>query len=262
MDMIGISSWGLFFAVLLLAIPGYVLWRVSPALLGRIGKAVLRMVAQLAVVGTYLYWMFRWDSFLIDLLWLVSMLAAGAFSICRHTRLRRRTLVVPLIVGQLLPVIIVGIYVAFLIFHPEKPLSARWMVALFGLLLYEVQRVVAVGVEVYYTRLRHNFQLYDFLVGNGASHWEAVMPFVKLAVEKALAPISASMAEAGIVTLPLLTLGQVLAGVSPVVAVAYTVVVMIASLTVSVASLLLALYLADRNTFDSYGRMKEVVMKG
>jgi len=261
MEFIGLSVWGLLFAVLLTAVPAYFFWRVSQPMLVRTALAVGRMLLQLAVVGVYMHWLFRWNSLLIDFVWLLLMAAMGAMVACSHTRLLRRVVALPLVVGQVVSVVVVGLYLLLLVFRPEQPFTARWIVPVAGLLLCGGQTVCTSGLQAYYTALQNEGRLYDFLLGNGATHLEAVMPFVRKATEKAFAPLLANMAVVGLVVLPELTLGQMFGGVSPAVAVAFTAVMIVASISVSVLSLVLTLYVADRRTFDANGRLRQVWMK-
>lgn len=258
MEIIGISLWGLFFALLLLAVPAYFFWSLSKRMLVRSALAVGRALLQLAFVGVYMHWLFRWNSVVIDLVWLSIMAVIGSFAACSRARLQPRIVVLPIVVGLLVSVVVVGLYLLLLVFKPGQPFVARWIVPVAGLLLCGGQMVCSSGLKSYYTSLRSEGCYYDFLLGNGATHLEAVMPFVRKAVEESFSPLLANMAVVGIVALPELTLGQMLGGVKPTVAVAFTAILIVASLSVSVLSLVIALYTADRRTFDANGRLRRV----
>lgn len=254
--------WGLLAALALLAVPAYFFWRVSQRMLVRTAIAVGRAMLQLAVVGVYMHWLFRWNSVALDLVWLLLMALIGAFAACSRAQLPRRAMVLPIVAGQSLAVIAVGAYLLLLVFKPGQPAVARWIVPVAGLLLSGGQAVCASGLKAYYGSLRNEGGLYDFLLGNGATHLEAVMPFVRRAVEEAFSPLLANMAVVGLVTLPELTLGQMLGGVSPAVAVAFTAVIVAASLSVSVLSLAVSLYVADCRMFDANGRLRRMEKRG
>lgn len=261
MEILGISVWGMLFALLLLAVPAYFFWRVSPRMLVRLAIAVGRALLQLAFVGLYMHWLFRWNSVAIDMLWLLLMAVIGSFAACSRNRLQPRLMVFPIVVGLLVSVVAVGLYLLLLVFNPVQPFTARWIVPVAGLLLCGGQMACSSGLNAYYKYLRSEGRLYDFLLGNGATHLEAVMPFLRKAVEESFSPLLANMAVLGIVTLPELTLGQMLSGEKPTVAVVLTAVMIVASLSVSVLSLVIALYVADLRTFDAYGRLRHVWKK-
>ena len=64
------------------------------------------------------------------------------------------------------------------------------------------------------------------------------------------------MAVMGIVSLPGTMIGQILGGASPDVAIKYQMMIVVITFAASMLSLMITLYLADRRTFDEYGRIK------
>lgn len=239
----------------------YVSWRIRLRMLHTVLVSIGRMAGQLLLVGLYMKWLFLCNSIWVNLLWVVLMAVVATVSVCRQARLRFGRMWLPVTVGLVATTVGVGLYVLFLLFRPAAMLDARYAVPVWGVLLGCMQQVVGVALGEYYRSLRHNGQLYDYLLGNGATHLEAVMPFVRQAVEKALQPLLASLSVAGILSVPGLLLGQLMGGVMPVDAAVNVVVITLASVFASVVSVLLTLYLADRRSFDSYGRLRQVWTK-
>ena len=60
----------------------------------------------------------------------------------------------------------------------------------------------------------------------GATYWEAVTPYVRDAIRRGLVPIINQMSAAGVVTLPGIMTGQILAGLDPIEAVKYQILLM------------------------------------
>ena len=125
-----------------------------------------------------------------------------------------------------------------------------------GILMGNMLGVNVMGLNTYYDGLKREQQLYYYLLGNGATHLEAVTPFLRQAMEKAFAPCIANMAVMGIVSLPGTMIGQILGGASPDVAIKYQMMIVVITFAASMLSLMITLYLADRRTFDEYGRIK------
>lgn len=84
------------------------------------------------------------------------------------------------------------------------------------------------------------------------------MPFVRRAVEKSFAPCVANMAVMGIVAMPGTMIGQILGGSVPGVAIKYQMMIVVIAFVASALSLVVTLYLADRRSFDIYGRLKDI----
>ena len=115
--------------------------------------------------------------------------------------------------------------------------------------------------RAYYDSLQREQHLYYYLLGNGATHLEAVMPFARQAVEKSFAPCIANMAVLGIVSLPGTMIGQILGGSTPGIAIKYQMMITVITFSASMLSLMLTLRLADRRSFDAHGRLRNVRRK-
>lgn len=257
--MLEIST--LVFALLLIAVPFVIFWRICPRLLGHAFKAVAFLLVQMAAVAFYMFWLFRYDSLWLDLLWLLALAAVNALLACRRSGLRRRTLLLPIVVGQVATVVVVSLYLLLLVVRPDNPFVARCIVPVAGLLLCAVQPVGVAALKEYYGSLQRDSQLYHFLLGNGATHREAVMPFVRRALVKAFTPKLANLSFVGIIVVPELLFGLLFGGVEPVKAVFLSAVFILSSVTVSVVSILLTLYVADRGSFDANGKLRQLWMK-
>lgn len=259
--MFGLQIIGIVFALLLLAVPIYLFWRICPQLLPTFAKTTVSLAVQMAFVAFYMFWLFRANSIVYDVLWLLAMTLLGGLLACQRTHLRRRTMLLPLVAGQFSTVVVVTFYLVLFVVRPDNVLSAQWIVPVTGLLLCAAQPVCAAALKEYYGALQRDNQLYHFLLGNGASHREAVMPFVRRAIVKAFTPMFANLSFIGVIVVPELTYGLLFGGVEPVKAVVLSAVILLSSITVSVVSILLTLYVADRGSFDAFGRFKHPWMK-
>lgn len=248
-------------SALLLILPCYLLWRIKSLLVRTYIVSMLRLAVQLVLVGVYMKWLFVCNSLWIDLLWLVVMSVIVSVIIAGKAGLRLGKIALPVISGVVTSVTVIGIYVLFLLFNGSSVFDARYVIPVAGILLGCVQRISSIALEEYFHGLSNEGQLYEYLLGNGATHLEAVLPFVRRAIEKALKPTLSHLSVAGIVTFPGLFLGQLLGGINPFNAALNTVCIFAASAFAAMASVLLALFVADRGAFDCYGRMRRVLRK-
>ncbi|MBP3511028.1 MAG: ABC transporter permease [Prevotella sp.] len=258
MNTIDISYTGLAVAALLLALPLYAFHALGVRLLRPAVVAVARMAVQLFLIGFYLKYLFELNNPWINILWAALIVVVAAFTVIRRARLRLRYLAVPLFGGLFGAALVVGLYLLVFVLRLPGPFDARYFVPVTGLLVGSMTGVCVMGLSTFYDGLSADHRLYYYLLGNGASHVEAVLPFVRRAVEKAFAPCIANMAVMGIVSMPGTMLGLVLGGSAPGIAVKYVAVISAAAFAASAVSLLGTLYLADCRSFDVYGRMKNV----
>jgi putative ABC transport system permease protein len=96
------------------------------------------------------------------------------------------------------------------------------------------------------------------MLGNGATVQEAVAPFIKQALVRAFSPAIANMAVMGLVALPGTMIGQILGGSTPDVAIKYQMMIIVITISASMLSIAVTLYLVRRIAFDADGCIKNV----
>ena len=261
MQTTDISYLSMAIGLLLLAIPVYLFYRLKAKLIQSTIIATVRMVVQLYLIGLYLRYLFEWNSPLINLVWVLLMVLVATFTAARRTHLRLRTMAVPLFAGLLVTAIVVGMYFLIFVLRLEHPFDARYFVPIMGILMGNMLSVNVIALNTYYDQLQREQHLYYYLLGNGATHMEAVTPFARHAVEKSFAPCIANMAVLGIVSLPGTMIGQILGGSAPGIAIKYQMMITVITFSASMLSLMLTLYLGDRRSFDVYGRLRNVRRK-
>lgn len=254
-----ISYLGLALSLLLFAVPCALLWRIGGGLLRTLAVSVVRMAVQLLFVAFYMKWLFAANSVALDLLWVLAFTAVATVSVAVRSSLRLRHLFLPIGAGLLVPSLLVGLYLLVGVVRPASVVDAHCLVPVVGLLLSGIQGVCVAAFGAYYSSLRSGSQLYHYLLGNGATHREAVAPFLKAAVGKALAPMVANLSSVGLVSMPGMMMGAMLGGVAPGVAVVWQMGVFGGVLASSVLAVLLALHLADSRVFDQCGRLRHIL---
>ena len=110
MGTIDISYYNLFVGLLLLAIPFFYLWKFKTGLLKPAVIGTLRMIIQLFFIGIYLKYLFLWNNPWINFLWVIVMIFVAGQTALVRTGLKRRILLIPITVGFLCSVILVGLY--------------------------------------------------------------------------------------------------------------------------------------------------------
>ena len=127
-----------------------------------------------------------------------------------------------------------------------------------GILTGNMLGVCVMGLNTFYDGLQRERQFFLYMLGNGASHAEAIKPFVRRAIEKSLAPCIANIAVMGMVSLPETVIGQILGGTAPGIAVKYQMMLAVIIFSASMLALLTTLFFADRRSFDAYVRLRDV----
>lgn len=242
--------------LLLLAIPIYFFHRFGTKQISATVIATARMVVQLFLIGLYLKYLFLLNSPLVNILWVIVMVVVATLTAARRTHLPLSMLFVPLSTGFAASAFLVGLYFLMFVLHLPQPFDARYFVPIMGILMGNMLGVNVMALNTFYDGLRREQQLYYYLLGNGATHIEAITPFIRRAIEKSFAPCIANMAVMGIVSLPGTMIGQILGGAAPGIAIKYQMMIIVITFTASMLSMMFTLWLADKRTFDEYDRIK------
>lgn len=257
MGTMDISYWSLGVGLLLLLIPVYYIWRYETKLLKAVCIGAVRMIVQLLFIGVYLRYLFEWDNPVVNCLWVLLMVYIAAETAINRTKVRRAVLMWPLIVGLVVASVLIGFYFLGIVLKLDNVFSAQYFIPIMGILLGNMLTVNVIAVGTFYSTLQREQNLYYFLLGNGASHNEALMPFMRQAIVKSFAPTIANMAVMGLVSLPGTMIGQILGGSTPDVAIKYQIMIVVVTMSASMLSLVIAIKLSCRRAFDAYGRLRE-----
>lgn len=205
-----ISIQGLILAFVPAAIVIGILYRWSAGALTAL-HASARMLIQLLLVGYVLVYIFETDHpGVIGAVLAVMLLVASWIAIRTVRERQRRTYLnalVAIAVGGLLTLALVSQAVISV----EPWFSPRYVVPLAGMTIAGAMNAVSLAAE----RLQAECE-------NGASNDEAR----RIALQASLIPITNSLFAVGVVSLPGMMTGQILSGVSPMVAARYQIVVM------------------------------------
>lgn len=258
METIDISYFSLGIGLLLLIIPFFCLWKFKTGLLRAGVIGTLRMIIQLFFIGIYLKYLFLWDNPWINFLWVLIMVMVASYTAVVRTQLKWQILLTPIFIGFLCSAVCVGLYFIGIVLQLENVFSARYFIPIFGILMGNMLTSNIIALNIYYSGLKREEQLYKYLLGNGATRSEAQIPFVRQAIVKAFSPLIANISVMGLVALPGTMIGQILGGSSPNVAIKYQMMIMVITFTSSMISLMITIFFASRKSFDAYGKLLNV----
>lgn len=242
----------------LLVIPFFYLWKFKTGLLQPAVVGTLRMIVQLFLIGMYLKYLFLWNEPWINFLWVIIMILVAGQTALGRTGLRTSILLIPISVGFLCSVVLVGLYFLGVVLQLDNVFSAQYFIPIFGILMGNMLSSNVIALNTYYSGLKREQQLYRYLLGNGATRQEAQAPFIKQAIIKSFSPLIANIAVMGLVALPGTMIGQILGGSSPNVAIKYQMMIMVITFVASMLSFMITISLASRKSFDAYGKLLDV----
>lgn len=256
-----ISILGFVFGLFLLLIPVYAIFHFRLRLIDRFLKAFVCMAVAAGLMAVVVYGAISLKSIVYDIALLVLLPLLAALLALAKSRLKVSRLLVPVGVGSVAAVAIVVFYLLFLVLGETKPFVPHLFVPLAAIVSGGMVSVNAKALQTYYSGLLHHDQLYQYLVGNGATHSEAVGHFVRRSFEAAIVASARKMSYAAFVSAPVLLLVMVMGGTGLFTAVAFQILFYIAVLAASLISLFITLLIGRRYSFDEYNRLKPVFKK-
>lgn len=237
-----ISIWGVLLVAALVVACLALLYVADRLMLSRVVKAIVVGVAQIALTGLYMKWLYAADSWVLHLLWFVAMVAVMSFTTVRQSHLHDNRLLLP-VGGALLGGTVVSCLCLAACFStiPLRYLFVPAMaVSLSGMFVS-----VKGALTVYSRSLKHTTDHRYYLLANGASHLESLLPSMRRALRAAVMPHIKTLASPLFMAMPMLMCGMLLVGASPVFAAVTTLIVTAVSMVASVLSAVLLFWLSD-----------------
>ncbi len=225
-DVIILSYGQVAIAAMLVAIAGFVSIALRLGFTKRLGVAAFRTVVQLLLLGLVLEWVFsqrRWE---IVAALMASMVINAGIAAVSATQRRYRGIWFSGLVSITLSSVVTTIVVVALVLQVRPLLEPRYAIPLLGMVLGNTLTGVSLCLDRLMTDLAEKRSQVEGWLSLGATIWEACRPHIRDAIRTGMVPILNSMTVVGIVSLPGMMTGQILAGVSPVDAVKYQIVVM------------------------------------
>ncbi len=223
-----LDVWDLALASILVVLNGLLSVLLGLGLARSLAIATLRMIVQLALVGLVLTTLFA----LVSPLWtglvaLAMVLFAGREIMARQ----ERSLAGPWRYGlgtgcMLMAAGLITIFALTTQVSPEPWYHPRYALPLLGMVLGNTMTGISLGLHSLSTGLLRDRIAVEAQLTLGATRWQALLPVTRAALKSAFMPIINSMAATGLVSLPGMMTGQILAGVAPTEAVKYQLLVM------------------------------------
>jgi putative ABC transport system permease protein len=214
--------------------------------------ASVRTLVQLFLMGFLLQWIFQAQS-----LWLVILMMTAMTLVAAWTATQRSARPYPGILVNSTTAIwtsswVLLLYGTFILFRVPTWSDPQYVIPLLGMILGNSLNGICLALDRFTEELVSKRDQVELALSFGANSWEAARPALVTAVRTGTLPIINSMMVAGIVSLPGMMTGQLIAGVSPLEAVKYQIVIMFLISTSTLLGTLLASFFGYRRLFNEW----------
>lgn len=186
----------------------------------------VRTVLQLGLVGYVLVYIFALERWYLVVGALVLMLAVATHTAVERQRASHRRLLAITGAAMLLGSGLTLIYVGALVVRTEPWYNPRYLIPLFGMIVGNAMNAAALAAERLHSEFASRRSEVEAYLALGASVERASREPVRQALHASLIPTVNGLMVVGLVSLPGMMTGQIIAGTSPFTAVRYQVVVM------------------------------------
>ncbi|PLS26291.1 ABC transporter permease [Bifidobacterium parmae] len=257
-----IDIWGLAVAMAMVAVAA----GVSGLMRMGIGRSLLwsacRALLQLCAMGFVVGYVIRADDVFLVFATIGVMLVAAVQITLSRAKGVPKGLAGPVLLSLTITMLLMIALVTELVVRPHPWYAPQLVVPLTGMLLGNTVSALAVGLSRFYESMDERRDEIDTMLALGATAWEAARPSIVSSIRLGLLPTMATLASCGIVTIPGMMAGQVIAGGDPLEAAKYQFVVFaaIAALTLVADGLIMAM--TYRTCFTEADQFRPRDMRG
>ncbi|MBI9077833.1 MAG: iron export ABC transporter permease subunit FetB [Desulfatibacillum sp.] len=217
----------------------------------------IRTFAQLFMMGYALTLIFT-----LNMGWVVVaiygvMIGFAALTVKGRMQEKQVPVFVPTFVSMLVSYMLVTILITGVVVGVEPWWNPRYFLTLGGMVVGNSMTAIALSLERLFSELRQRSDEVEMMLCLGADYKEASQSMLAGALKAGMIPSINSMMGAGIVFIPGMMTGQILAGADPLIAIRYQIVVMLMLVgSTAIGSLLITL-LVRRKCF---GKAQELIL--
>lgn len=215
----------------------------------------MRALVQLSILGFVLEFVFELQSPLVVLLLMISMGTMAGWEAVRRSRHRLRGLFPISAFAMLSSSILVTMYAVAGALGTEWS-TPRFAIPILGMLLGNGLNGVSLGLDAALAGFLGDRQKIEVLLAHGATPAEARREVVRRAMRTGLIPILNAMAASGVIAIPGMMTGQLLAGANPEAAVRYQIFILFCIAGTVALGTLGAVLGAAHLLFDKRGRLR------
>ena len=228
MNPIHLGAWDLLAAALLIVLDAALSLALRLGLHRQILVAAVRMVAQLIIVGLVLRHVFATASAAATLAVILFMIAADAREVATRPKQRLERHMNYQISAAVVScagfaTVLLALATAV---RPTPWYEPRYAIPLMGIVLGSVLNAASLALDGILDGVVRERARIEARLALGTPFRDAIAPLVRGATRRGMIPVANQMSAAGIITLPGIMTGQLLAGMDPMEAVKYQILLM------------------------------------
>lgn len=220
--------------------------------------SAIRMIVQLILVGMLLRFVFSHGSAWITLLVFATMLLAASYETGARLPRRLSGYFQFLVSGTAITIStgFVSIFALLTVLGTENWLEPAHAIPIAGIILGTAMNSASIALNALFANIGSERNAIEAQLALGATRWRALAPLIRRAIQAGLLPVTNQMVGAGIITMPGIMSGQILAGQDPLEAGKYQIFLMLLLASSGVFSAVIAVYAGVSRITDDRHRLR------
>lgn len=258
MNVIPLSIFDLSLAAMLVIGLAFMTWRMRLGVTQSLLIAAVRTAVQLLLIGLVLKALFART----HLIWMTLLALAMLLLAAREVMSRQKRRLIGAwgfgvgAVSMFVSAFAVTVFALVVIVSPRPWYSPQYAIPLLGMLLGNSMNGIALSIDHLTKSIAQGRPAIEARLCLGATAGEAVADYCRESMRVGLIPIINAMAAAGIISLPGMMTGQILAGSPPVEAVRYQILIMFLIAVAAGVGSAVAVRLVAFRVFDPRDRLR------
>ncbi|MFT8574037.1 ABC transporter permease [Bifidobacterium fermentum] len=250
-----INAWGLTITILLVAIAAGLSTAMKLGIAKSMLWATIRSLFQLLAMGYIIKIVIEMNNPWLVLVLLIIMIAAAVQITLSRADSIPKGLIAPVLMTLTISVLIVVSVVTELVIRPTPWYAPQVLIPMAGMMLGNLVAALAVSMSRFFSDMESRRYEIEAYLSLGANPVEAARPSILAAIKLGLIPTIAQLASSGVVLIPGMMAGQIMAGGDPLEAAEYQFVVLAALSAITMlgdALITLLLYTRCFTKLDQY----------
>lgn len=220
--------------------------------------AAVRMTVQLAAIGFILRFIFRISNpaATVAVVLVMGLIAAREVAVRPKQQFQGTSSYVIAMLAVTLPTALTVALALATAIRPKPWFDPRYLVPLAGIIFGNVLNAASLTLDGILSGAERERQTIEARLALGATFWVSIGPTLRDSMRRGLVPIVNQMSAAGVVTLPGIMTGQIIAGMDPIEAAKYQILLMFLLSGGSGIAVLACGYLAARKLTDDRQRLR------
>ncbi len=211
----------------------------------------VRTFAQLFLMGYVLTWIFRSTTVWIVVGVFAVMVFSAVFIVKGRVKESQIPYIVPTFLTMLISYFATAIFVSGMIVDSTPWWEPRYFIPAGGMVIGNSMSALAIALERLFRDMRQGREIVEMRQALGADYREASQDIFRSAVKAGMIPSINAMMGVGLVFIPGMMSGQILAGADPLIAIRYQIVVMLMLVGSTAVTSVVVMLIVRRRCFGS-----------